>query len=245
MTQLSERGSALGRISLRAVFTGIVRELGSVAAVEGGAAGVRLLIEAPVTARGTELGDSISVDGVCLTATAVVKGQIAFDAVAETLSRSTLGGLVAGAEVNLEPATSSPSVERESVSATASNAICPLRTPVAVRQTPSTETESPSSVPRAVSGASITSRMPPAPPSTTATLPRSRTIPVNTARRLVLFGQLRLLDMAPLCPSPAPTLPRGVRVGVWEACHRTSYVSVPILCRFCSHASEATLRRRG
>ena len=86
------------------MFTGIVRELGSVAAVEGSAAGVRLLIDAPATARGTELGDSISVDGVCLTATRVVKGQIAFDAVAETLSRSTLGELVAGAEVNLEPA---------------------------------------------------------------------------------------------------------------------------------------------
>jgi riboflavin synthase, alpha subunit len=86
------------------VFTGIVRERGSVAAVEGGAVGVRLVIDAPETARETELGDSVSVDGVCLTATGVVKGRIAFDAVAETLSRSTLGGLVAGAEVNLEPA---------------------------------------------------------------------------------------------------------------------------------------------
>jgi riboflavin synthase len=86
------------------VFTGIVRERGSVAAVEGGAAGVRLLIDAPETARVTQLGDSISIDGVCLTATAIDNGQIAFDAVAETLSRSTLGGLVAGADVNLEPA---------------------------------------------------------------------------------------------------------------------------------------------
>jgi riboflavin synthase len=86
------------------VFTGIVRERGSVASVEGSADGVRLLIEAPATAAGTGLGDSISIDGVCLTATDVVAGRIAFDAVAETLSRSTLGGLVAGAEVNLEPA---------------------------------------------------------------------------------------------------------------------------------------------
>lgn len=86
------------------MFTGIVRERGSVAVVEGGADGVRLVIDAPETARATELGDSVSVDGVCLTATGVRKGQIAFDAVAETLSRSTLGELVAGAEVNIEPA---------------------------------------------------------------------------------------------------------------------------------------------
>jgi riboflavin synthase len=86
------------------VFTGIVRERGSVAAVDGGPAGVRLLINAPETARTTQLGDSISVDGVCLTATGIDTGQIAFEAVAETLSRSTLGGLVAGADVNLEPA---------------------------------------------------------------------------------------------------------------------------------------------
>jgi riboflavin synthase len=86
------------------VFTGIVRERGTVAAVEGGADGVRLLIEAPEIAGDTALGDSVSIDGVCLTATDIVDGRIAFDAVAETLSRSTLGGLVAGAEVNLEPA---------------------------------------------------------------------------------------------------------------------------------------------
>jgi riboflavin synthase len=86
------------------VFTGIVRERGSVASVEGGAGGVRLLIEAPATAADTALGDSVSIDGVCLTATAVIDGRIAFDAVAETLARSTLGGLATGAEVNLEPA---------------------------------------------------------------------------------------------------------------------------------------------
>jgi len=96
--------TVLRRTSLRAVFTGIVRERGSVASVEGGADGVRLLIEAPAIAADTALGDSVSIDGVCLTATAVVDGRIAFDAVAETLSRSTLGELGAGAEVNLEPA---------------------------------------------------------------------------------------------------------------------------------------------
>jgi riboflavin synthase len=86
------------------VFTGIVRERGTVAAVDGGVDGVRLLIEAPATAGNTMLGDSVSVNGVCLTATSIVAGTIAFDAVAETLSRSTLGALAARDEVNLEPA---------------------------------------------------------------------------------------------------------------------------------------------
>ena len=96
--------TAQRRTSLDAVFTGIVRERGTVGAVDGGVDGVRLLIEAPATAGNTMLGDSVSVNGVCLTATSIVDGTIAFDAVAETLSRSTLGALAARDEVNLEPA---------------------------------------------------------------------------------------------------------------------------------------------
>jgi len=86
------------------VFTGIVRERGRVAAVEGGADGVRLRIEAPVTAAQAAVGDSVSVNGVCLTATVVEPGAISFDAVPETLSKSALGRLEPGSEVNLEPA---------------------------------------------------------------------------------------------------------------------------------------------
>ncbi len=86
------------------MFTGIVRERGSVAAVDARDQGRRLVIDAPTTARVTVLGDSVSVNGVCLTATQVDDGRIAFDAVAETLSRSTLGTLEAGDDVNLEPA---------------------------------------------------------------------------------------------------------------------------------------------
>lgn len=97
-------GPALRRTSLGAVFTGIVREQGSVAAVEARDRGVRLVIEAPLTAGATALGDSIAVDGVCLTATEIRDGHVAFEAIAETLSRSTLGALVAGSDVNLEPA---------------------------------------------------------------------------------------------------------------------------------------------
>jgi riboflavin synthase len=86
------------------VFTGIVRERGRIAAIEGGADGVRLRIEAPETASQTSVGDSISINGVCLTATSVEDGVVAFDAVAETLRRTSLGRLEAGSAVNLEPA---------------------------------------------------------------------------------------------------------------------------------------------
>jgi riboflavin synthase len=86
------------------VFTGIVREVGRVADVGGGADGVRLLIDAPSTARDAAVGDSVSVNGVCLTVTEATNGSLAFDAVPETLRRSSLGRLVPGDSVNVEPA---------------------------------------------------------------------------------------------------------------------------------------------
>jgi riboflavin synthase alpha subunit len=86
------------------VFTGIVRERGRVAAVEQVAAGVRLTIDAPETASAVAPGDSVSLAGVCLTAVAVPNGRIEFDAVPETLQRSTLGRLAAGDDLNVEPA---------------------------------------------------------------------------------------------------------------------------------------------
>jgi riboflavin synthase len=86
------------------MFTGIVRERGRVVAVERNGDGLRLRISAPETAAGIGIGDSVSVSGCCLTAVAVADGELAFDAVSETLSRTNLGVLGAGAEVNLEPA---------------------------------------------------------------------------------------------------------------------------------------------
>jgi riboflavin synthase len=80
------------------VFTGIVRELGRVVAFDG----ARLLVDAPETS--AEVGDSIAVDGVCLTVVEHDGGQFAFDVVAETLSRTNLGTLTADARVNIEPA---------------------------------------------------------------------------------------------------------------------------------------------
>ncbi|MGZ4380281.1 MAG: riboflavin synthase [Gaiellaceae bacterium] len=86
------------------MFTGIVRERGRVASIVGGADGARLRVVAPQTAAQTVVGDSVAINGVCLTATAVTDGELAFDAVAETLRRTSLGRLEPGAEVNLEPA---------------------------------------------------------------------------------------------------------------------------------------------
>jgi riboflavin synthase len=86
------------------VFTGIVREVGRAVAISGHANGMRLEVEAPATAAATAVGDSVSIDGCCLTAVSVTDGRIAFDAVPETLSRTSLGGLTAGARVNVEPA---------------------------------------------------------------------------------------------------------------------------------------------
>jgi riboflavin synthase len=86
------------------LFTGIVKERGRIAAVEGADGGVRLTVDAPATATGLDVGDSVSVNGVCLTITSLDGSRLQFDAVPETLARSSLGRLEAGATVNLEPA---------------------------------------------------------------------------------------------------------------------------------------------
>ncbi len=86
------------------MFTGIVRERGRVVSAAPAGDGVRLRIAAPETARATAVGDSVAIAGVCLTAVSVADGEIEFDAVAETLRRSSLGRLEAGGEVNVEPA---------------------------------------------------------------------------------------------------------------------------------------------
>jgi riboflavin synthase len=87
------------------MFTGIIRERGRVAGVEGDDAARYLRIAAPGTAPELSVGDSVSVDGCCLTATEVAAGQFAVTAVPESISRTTLGALSPGDEVNLETAT--------------------------------------------------------------------------------------------------------------------------------------------
>jgi riboflavin synthase len=84
------------------MFTGIVREVGRVAALERADEGVRLEVDAPATAAGSAVGDSVSINGCCLTAVALADGRIAFDLVPETLSRTSLARLEPGARVNVE-----------------------------------------------------------------------------------------------------------------------------------------------
>src|SRR5687768_9136289 len=86
------------------MFTGIIRERGRVAGADGDDAARHLRIDAPATAAALTVGDSVSVDGCCLTATEVADGRFTVTAVPETISRTTLGGLAAGDEVNLETA---------------------------------------------------------------------------------------------------------------------------------------------
>jgi riboflavin synthase len=86
------------------VFTGIVRERGRVVEARRNGEGLQLRVAAPETAEGTSVGGSVAVAGCCLTAVATEDGELAFDAVPETLARTTLGELEKGAEVNLEPA---------------------------------------------------------------------------------------------------------------------------------------------
>jgi riboflavin synthase len=82
------------------MFTGIVAELGEVAGAEHHGGAARLTIRG--STEGVALGESIAVNGVCLTVTAIMDGTFTADVMGETLSRSTLGTLTAGAPVNLE-----------------------------------------------------------------------------------------------------------------------------------------------
>ena len=85
------------------MFTGLVKEVGVVAAVTNGGDGVRLEVQAGLSSSAA-IGDSVAVNGVCLTVVAAGGGTLAFDAVPETLARSSLGMLGPGSRVNLEPA---------------------------------------------------------------------------------------------------------------------------------------------
>ena len=83
------------------MFTGLVEDLGRIEAVEQGDDGVRLVVR---TALAPQIGDgdSVAVNGVCLTATAIADGTFAADVMHETLRRTSLGAVAAGSPVNLE-----------------------------------------------------------------------------------------------------------------------------------------------
>ncbi len=84
------------------MFTGIVEELGTVESVELREGAARLVVRGPIAVDGTKPGDSIAVNGCCLTAVELTPATFAADVVAETLDRTSLGALAAGDRVNLE-----------------------------------------------------------------------------------------------------------------------------------------------
>ena len=84
------------------MFTGLVQSLATVEAVLPEGPGVRLVIADPLTAQRAAVGDSIAVNGCCLTVVSADEKSLAFEAGPETLSRTTLGELTAGDRVNLE-----------------------------------------------------------------------------------------------------------------------------------------------
>lgn len=86
------------------MFTGIIEEIGKVKKIIKGARSCSLQIAADRVLTGTRIGDSIAVNGVCLTVTEIQGGSFSADVMAETLRRSNLGKLSAGSPVNLERA---------------------------------------------------------------------------------------------------------------------------------------------
>jgi riboflavin synthase len=85
-----------------AVFTGIVEELGEVVALEELGDSARLTVRGPLVTAGASKGDSIAINGVCVTVTGSSDGTFSADVMGETLSRSSLGALGQGSAVNLE-----------------------------------------------------------------------------------------------------------------------------------------------
>lgn len=87
------------------MFTGLIEEVGTVRGFTRGA-GAKLRIWATKVSSGAEIGDSIAINGVCLTITSIANEELSFDAVEETLAKSSLGKLKIGDPVNLERAVS-------------------------------------------------------------------------------------------------------------------------------------------
>lgn len=88
------------------MFTGIIEEIGTVRAITNTASGTALRIAASTVTEGTRVGDSIAVNGVCLTVTACTGGEFTADVMPETVRLTSLAGLRVGARVNLERAMS-------------------------------------------------------------------------------------------------------------------------------------------
>lgn len=86
------------------MFTGIIEEIGHIEAIEKGNRSAKLVIAANKILQDIQLGDSIAVNGICLTACRIAKSNFTADVMAETMNRSNLGNLKKGSAVNLERA---------------------------------------------------------------------------------------------------------------------------------------------
>lgn len=86
------------------MFTGIVEELGTIKSMARGVKSIKLTVEAHLVLEDVNIGDSIAVNGICLTVTEFAGHQFTVDVMAETLDRTNLGQLKAGNRVNLERA---------------------------------------------------------------------------------------------------------------------------------------------
>ena len=86
------------------MFTGIIEEIGHIKAVKKQTFSQVLVIEASKVLEGADIGDSIAVNGICLTVTAIGKGQFSADVMHETVMRTSLKNIRAGSRVNLERA---------------------------------------------------------------------------------------------------------------------------------------------
>lgn len=86
------------------MFTGIVEDVGRVERLERQGEGTRLILRSPLAEKGPRPGDSLAVNGACLTVTEIGEGTLTFGLAPETLSRTNLGSLAPGDGVNLERA---------------------------------------------------------------------------------------------------------------------------------------------
>ena len=86
------------------MFTGIIEEIGSIKNIAHGSKSEVLTIRGPLVTSDAQVGDSIAVNGVCLTATSITGDTFTAEVMAETMRRSSLGSLSAGSRVNLERA---------------------------------------------------------------------------------------------------------------------------------------------
>lgn len=84
------------------MFTGIIESVGKIASIDRASEAVRLTVAAGCIAEDVALGDSVAINGVCLTVVAIAPPHVTFDAVYETMRKTTLGQLQVGDSVNLE-----------------------------------------------------------------------------------------------------------------------------------------------